>query len=225
MKGLIIIPIQSDLLEAYNELLANQAITNKKLALYSQWTRFDPRLAEIMTSYLSQNWLRFSAVELHKQILKQPWPQALSVLLDFAESKLRNTRSRKDFSFFSLWKKTVTYRIPPAHGEQYYIGVESFAGKRMQKMAGESLPEFTRRGYLAKDAPINKNIEYPKIPRGPKERQKWIKETLKKQNKISVTQYLSSLNFTISRRQAERDLADSGLQPKGFTRSRFYLKK
>src|SRR5262245_10218933 len=80
MKGLSSVPSLKSLQFAYDKLLKN-SFSAKDLALWTQWSRLDPRLAEILVSNFSKNWKKISPIELNIEILKQPWSAALGVLL------------------------------------------------------------------------------------------------------------------------------------------------
>ena len=94
MKGLLDIPNESSLTGAYSRLQAALMAKKKdrasrikcsELAVWSQWTRFDARLGEILIDYLSRNWKRINGVNLNNQISKQPWPAILGVILEHVQ--------------------------------------------------------------------------------------------------------------------------------------------
>ncbi len=72
--GLERIPSQGDLERAYADLGDDPA--PDALARYAQWSRFDPRLAEIWVATLLREWKRVHPIELREALLKQPWPAA-----------------------------------------------------------------------------------------------------------------------------------------------------
>lgn len=223
MKGLTKIPSRKDLLKAYNLLQASgKSVPN--IVLLSQWARFDPRLAEILVEWIANNWTRMNAVRLHYRLKGSPWPEAMGPILIFAGMVVRKTQPHRRIALFRLWQATIMYRIQPAQEEQFYIGIEVFAGKRMRRLPLESNPEFAKWGYLAFDAPINKFLQDKNGFENPQnQRQKILAELIASQPEVSVTDYIEKLNHSISRRQAERDLAAcSQLRAVGYTRGRIY---
>ena len=57
MKGLKQIPSVRQLSFAYSFLQqTREKISDRKLILYSQWARLDPRLGEILVQYMSHFW-------------------------------------------------------------------------------------------------------------------------------------------------------------------------
>src|SRR4030081_1425871 len=89
MKGLIHIPSLPDLKRAYDELqFKGEVQYENHFAIYSQWTRFDPRLAEIWVKAILSAWKRLNPVGLNRSLKDQPWPNAAGVLLQFAASAI-----------------------------------------------------------------------------------------------------------------------------------------
>ena len=83
MKGLEQIPQVSDIERAYQNLKTTQSvITIANLALWSQWTRLDPRLGELWIGWVGWKWEETSPLELSSELKKQPWPAAMWVLLE-----------------------------------------------------------------------------------------------------------------------------------------------
>jgi hypothetical protein len=74
MKGLSAIPSEADLLDAYNFLQNPNAQTaslpEARLVLWFQWTRFDPRLGEILCIFLLNHWRSLDPLKLNSEHAK-----------------------------------------------------------------------------------------------------------------------------------------------------------
>ena len=83
MKGLTKIPNQKKLLQAYKALqFSPHSVRIKDLVHWSQWSRLDPRLGEILVEYIAKFWNEHNPVTLNQQLKKQVWPAAFGVLLE-----------------------------------------------------------------------------------------------------------------------------------------------
>lgn len=227
MKGLYKIPGLVDLQRAYNALAEGRKIKPRTLVLYSLWSRFDPRLAEVLTNHFAKFWESTSPVEINFFLTKSCWPQVLPALLEFTEILVSQTAQRKKLRLFRIWKKTACFQVRRASLQQLYIGVEKFDGHRVQKISAHPLPQFEKWGFLATDAPLHQGAMTKKqmaIDRTA--RLEVLKKLMLQESKITVSLYLEQLRHSVSRRQAERDLKGMpGLKSKGFTRSKYYISK
>jgi hypothetical protein len=120
MKGLKNFPSKNDFQGAYDRLQSGARLTSREFTRFALWSRLDPRLAEIVTQALARDWNYLSPVMLHHYTRKSPWPQALPALLEFSRILIQSSATKKDLGLFSLWQKTVIYRIPPARNQQFY---------------------------------------------------------------------------------------------------------
>ncbi len=187
MKGLSEIPCQKKLLQAYKALQfsirsrygqpmkfykhklkkkndgqnyqsSSHLVETKKLALWSQWVRLDPRLGEIMIQYLFQVWPSTHPALLNKELKKQVWPSAFGVLIEhlpyYYSKKLKS--KKWDKAFFQEWSECVMSDITPAPNEQFFIGLYKAGGKKMREECLYSLKLYRKWGYFAKDLLINK---------------------------------------------------------------------
>ena len=223
MKGLVLLPQLSDLERAYTALLHDSPAppSEQELALYTQWSRFDARLAEICVDYFVKNWPKLNPVQLRTSMLSQPWPAALGVLLEFAKHAVRTA----DSVVFQQWKKTALADISPAPWEQFFVAQRPIASVGMLEDARFSLKEYRDWGYFGREVLFNK----PEIATHPthsferETRLEILKDLSEKHPRITTEMYLDALHYSISRRQAERDLrAAPGLRPHGSTKGRYY---
>lgn len=225
MQGLNSIPSNAELEKAYLDLrvrIVPAAREAKLLALYAQWTRFDPRLSEILIFYVTQYWKDISPVKLNEEIHHQPWPAALGVALEMARELTVSD------PLFDRWKACALAGVQAASNEQFFIGLRAIGGRQMQLDARFSLKPYRRWGYLGREILLNKAMSRGRLQKTliPIElRRAAIKELMKERNRISVKDYKAYLGGMISDRQAERDLREAVfLRPIGRTRSRIYIK-
>lgn len=231
--GLPNIPERLELERAYSILLHRYPASAKEteLALFSQWSRFDPRLAEIWVSFLVQEWERLNPIELRKAVLQQPWPAAAAVLLEFAGKKVPHNMS----SLFHSWSRIVTENIPKGNCEQFFIGLRRLGGQAMQDDARFAFSEYRKWGYLGREILINKGGRVPAAgtTRAPpthtilaETRREILKDMLTTSSRVTTDLYWEAIGRCLSRRQAERDLRNSSLLKKcGNTRARYFLKR
>ncbi len=218
MKGLKYIPQKKLLEEAYQILLHSNNANEQDLALYSQWARFDARLAEILVKYIYENWTQINSVTLNIEIRKQPWPAAIAVLLEFVTHKVVQNKS-----LWNCWKKTAVNQIQKAEFEQFFIGWTKIAGQTMLENAQTPMREYLKWGYLSREILFNK-AQNKTHTFTAAVRKNILIEMLKLHKKITVNDYLSKLNFAITKRTAERDLAQlKGIKKIGVTKGAFYI--
>ncbi len=224
MKGLICWPSLKNLESAYLKLQFENKISVNEIALYSQWIRVDPRLAEILTNYISRNWKSILPTTLNLEIKKQPWPAALGVVTEQVEkfSDLGLT----DRLLFKNWSQCVMTSVVPAANEQFFIGLRSFAGHQMKSDVSQSGKSFAKWGYFGREVFKNKGAKPRRTEAPQRVRTEILKALIKEKKEFSVNDYIKKLGNLVSRRQAERDLAESPfIRKSGFTRGRVYRRK
>ena len=205
VKGLDRVPQNEDLMNAYNRLQSTNDISAEAIGLWSQWSRFDPRLAELLLTYLKKNWQKISPVELNYFLKLQAWPTAIGVLCEHLKN---NFEKDSNYSLYLKWMSCVMDQIAPAPFEQFFIGQRSFAGIEMRKDAQLAISFYRRWGYLGRDLLWNKAEVKPfQTLLGKSSRVAILHRYLKTNNRITVNLYCELCSFFISRRQAERDLS------------------
>ncbi|MCY4512311.1 MAG: hypothetical protein OXB86_01320 [Bdellovibrionales bacterium] len=226
MKGLKKIPNQRQLSRAYKALqFVHQLIPTKNLVFWSQWTRLDPRLGEILIAYLAKFWQKHNPVEINYQLKQQVWPAVFGALLEqvpfYYSQHLKNKKWNK--KIYLQWVKCVMTDISPANDELFFIGLYKPSGKLMQEECLHSIKPYRQWGYFSKELLINKVKPVKKTLISAPQRKTIIDELLKSQKIITVQDYLEKINFQIHRRQAQRDLKNHNkLQAYGHTKNKYY---
>lgn len=198
------------------------------LALWSQWSRFDPRLAELWVKWISQHWNDTAPARLNESLRAQPWPAAAGVLLE--ETLFTGQICRKERKFFRAWMGFAMVGIPPANGEAFFIGQRGFARNLTRLDATRAEKSYRRWGYVGRERLINASTLCmepalsPRVTRMPRETRRLVLENLcQERDSFRVEDYLRALDGRVSRRMAEMDLrACARLKPRGETRGRIY---
>lgn len=222
MMGLESIPTLKNLSRAYQKLQsAPQKVLSKEWVLWSQWARFDARLAEQLVLGMFNHWKKISAIELNARLRESPWPAAFGVILDHAI--LGFAKGDSNQKIFKAWAALVMSGIVKANFEQFFIGTTGFGSLGMRQRSSSPTKPYLVWGYLGNDFLWNKQKPTKTIT------SKWarlnmLNELTKKQKRISVQDYRNMLGGTIGLRQAERDLAKyPRLKAVGNTRGRYYV--
>ncbi|MEO7163938.1 MAG: hypothetical protein ABI041_13545 [Bdellovibrionia bacterium] len=232
--GLLQLPNILNLSHAYDQILRWETEVNETLpdytafALYCQWSRFDSRLGEICTGFISRNWRKIHPLKIREAFLGQPWPTVLGVLLEFSGLLTKSNESPEDFKLYQMWKNTAIFGIPKANWEQYFIGKRRIAGRSMLDDARFSIQEYRKWGYLAREVLINKQrigaSGNKTFSYSSETRLQILKELVETLPRFNTETYWNAVGRNISRRQAERDLMNSPLiRSVGRTQGRFYL--
>lgn len=227
MKGLTRIPSHSELALAYADLqqLA-KSHSAADLALWSQWSRFDPRLAEQLTACFGRCWKEINPVRFREELALQPWPTAPGPLL---EQALEQWIAPNERSLFRRWMELALngFRkaVKPGSQGQFFVGQRALAGKLMLEDAASPLRGYLRWGFLGRELLINKAratmTERTRLSKDARRRR--LDELIGERSRITVGDYRQALQEMVSPRQAELDLArHPRLVAMGNTRARFY---
>ncbi len=172
-------------------------------------------------------WTKIPAVDLNLKARKSIWPAALASLIEITlENLSRGNAKNEDLRMFLLWKRAATYRITKSDGQQFYIGIYGFGGKRMSTVAEKTPRAFSQWGFLAHDLPLRSVSSKTEAPRTKLNRREALQQLIDQRETFSVEDYLHRLNESVTRRQAQRDLLEcKQLKKIGQTRARLYKPK
>jgi hypothetical protein len=224
MKVDLRIPQLNDLVVAYNILQSGNVVSISDLVQYSMWTRFDPRLGEILIRHLQRCWSKMNPLEVHKVLKDAPMPLCWGILCDHVLFLLPKGTQLG----FKNWRNCCLSDFKKSSSENYFLGLYSFAGKKQRNEAFDSLPLYKKWGYLSCELMLpNQDSSQPKrhltlIPKG--ERIRKLKKILNSKKEITVHDYLEIFPGKLSRRVAEMDLKLYAIK-NGNTRSAIYRKK
>ena len=230
MRGLIHIPSIDELEKAYGILQSKAAVAEVDYALYSQWTRFDPRLGEIWIARFARDWRNLRPAILRDALLELPWPSAFGVLIE--QTLAYGNLSLPEKKILRSISRAVLASIPTALFEAFFIGLAPFASRSMREDAENPIASYSKWGYFGRDVMINKASqklsagEFHRTEIDADRRELILKTLLQEKNRITINDYLEALEWKVSRRVAQKDLKISPvLKARGKTRARFYIRK
>lgn len=206
MRGPLSVPTPNALLKAYN-LVQSSSLTVKLIREFTEFARFDPRFAEMMTKKIAEDWESLDPYLVNRQLSASPWGSAFGVLLENAESLILKPKKKA----FRVWKKMVMMQIPPAAGEQFWVGSYPFAGPSARRVPHQSLTPYLKWGYYGEDWLINKATSKvanrTMIPKS--RRYEILKQLASNQSFFRLHEYLEALGHLVHRRTAEMDLQNA----------------
>lgn len=198
-------PSQQALLESYNLIQSKKMTVHRFMEIF-EWSRFDPRLAELLVQSLKENWPNWNPLEINKLLKLSLSPAVLKVLAAHVLLLLKG-QERK---VFTSWIDCCFYQVEKNKDwSVFYIGQFGFGSHLLKEEVFESIPLFTKWGYYAKTPIIDFTIDSRKpqktlIPKSV--RLKKLKHLFKQKKKIRVHDYIIFLENKISRRTAELDI-------------------
>lgn len=218
-----IIPGLTELTRAYNALYLNKPQpTSKDIIKYGLWSRFDPRLGEVLVSFLREHWMTYNPIQLREVNLKTNKPQVFLVILEHVEHDHVGNQN-----IFKHFKGIIEEGMGEAPYQSYTIGIYSPGGRTLFEQARRPHPFFKKWGFYESDPFYNK-AEGKKIGTllDRETRKNILRALLREQSSITVNDYLAACRFAVDRRQAERDLKTFfKLKKTGNTRSRRYARR
>jgi hypothetical protein len=219
MKGLAALPALEQLAAAYNDLQSRKtALPLADLALWSQWARLDPRLAQMLVQHLARFWRQFAWGEMLMHLQTQPWPRALLVLLRFAQLAV----AAGDRSHLKAIINIVDMSTPGISQQLFFIPLQRPPTVVIEEEVQFRTEPYVRSGYLGSQSLLS-NTRWPSgtTALAKSARQQILTNLLAAGRPITVTEYRQACRNLVARRQAQRDLAQMA-QGKGFTRNRYY---
>lgn len=171
------------------------------LVLAAQASRQEPRLLWALVELLARHYDRFNPLVLRRALAGARWPAALGVAFEFARLVARSAELDDVAAF-------VLTGVRPARGERFFLGTRTFAGALARRDAEESLAEYLRWGYVAREEPVAKELgssAHGTLARP--QRMNMLQRLGERSAEFTLGDYLEALRGRASRRQATRDLA------------------
>lgn len=222
------LPDRPQLREAYEILQwKTRSPSPSDLTTWAQWSRVDPRLAEILVRFMEHSFYGINPLLLWETNRASALPQALCLLIEFTRIRAKRNLKTAEFKTFEVWRKTVRNGIPPAPPQAFFIFDGMPRPARAIDEAQRSLRPYRRWGFFG-STPIGveKLKPNPSTLLGKRERSSVLETLIELGSSITVSDYIRACEGRIHRRTAERDLKmHPRLQAKGFTRSRIYKKR
>lgn len=224
MKGLKKIPPVGKIHAAVNRLQADlvrdlPTHAPSRIALLTQWSRFDGRLAEVLAQYILRFFKKVNWPEVWSDLQLAPWPQVLEVLLRFCEAALKD-RDR-EFLQGLIWTQRKIF--PATSGGLFFIPLQRQPFVTTDAEITWSLWPYRAAGFIG-SLPLIKPAKGASATTflNPTQRLRLLEKLQTTDGSFRVEDYIVLCRGLVSRRQAQRDLAAAHLKTKGFTRRKKY---
>ncbi|MBX7148022.1 hypothetical protein K1X76_02965 [bacterium] len=170
------------------------------LALAADWSRYDARLFGILVDYCYDHWKNINPLLLRQNMQQMQTPQTLLVIFNFIYSSHPNTELEYYYNYLTKGYKPLSTQL-------YFMNLYGAGTPLMEKAATESLKEYLDWGFLAREKPIlygknRETIGHWAI----NQRENILKRILKEKKTITLSEYLTALDHSLSRQQALIDL-------------------
>ena len=217
------IPTESDLARLYFELgqIGARSVGEKKkwnirltdaesfLALACDWSRFDPRLLEILVEYGLNHWQKIRPQLLREKMKAMETVQTVGVVASFIKS------ARPDDKELQAFWGYVTFDLNPVASQFYFRDLYAPGGNLARRAASETLAELKEWGFLARERIIVDSATKKTVGTwDQKSRLNILKRLFSKQHHLQISDYLEELHHSISRQQALNDLKSLGAKQK-----------
>lgn len=227
MKGLLGIPNTRQILEVVNRLQsdlreAKISTSTKDFANDLQICRFDPRLAEILVTYVKAFYREIPWVRLWQDLAQKPWPQTLGVVLEFA----RISSSSEDRPWLALLLDAQRSIFPPKNHGLFFIPTQRLPPTLAKEEVEWCLSPYLQAGFVGSQNLVPKNHLFCQVTLIGAWKRLTVLQALRQRSQkgngpLTVDGYIRACRGLISRRQAQRDLA-SHAKGRGFTRNKRY---
>ncbi|MDO8644269.1 MAG: hypothetical protein Q7S00_04795 [bacterium] len=230
-------PATSDLSHLYYELgrLGAPAVGRKKkgvatggspeelVILASDWSRWDPRLLQIIVTFGWSHWKEWNPYLLRQARQEMKTPQTVGVVSSFILAVAGDHQPQPDRELTSFWNY-VTADLKPVSPQYYFFDLYLPGDHLGERAARESLGEFKRWGFLGRDRiVVNTATKTGAGSWDQPSRLNILKRLLTGRRKIQISEYLEELHHSISRQQALLDLKNLPARSKGEGRSAYWV--
>ena len=175
--------------------------SERMIALAAEMSRYDPRLFGILVEYFLKHWQKLIPQKIRKYYPQMETPQTMAVIAEFVKSATDDAETLYCMDYLQRGLKPVKPQL-------YYRGIYSPGGKLSQRAVEESLAQYKKWGFLAREAPT---IDvYRKKTVGHLDRDSRLnilRRLFAEQKRLKLADYLRALNGNISRQQALKDIS------------------
>lgn len=190
--------------------------------LAARWSRYDPRLLEVLIDYAKREWSNWNPYNLRKILLNNPDPQTFLVVLNFIK-----TDAPQDLEL-AHYCDYVSDGFAVISSQLYFYGLADLGSRLMFKSAEEPVQEFLDWGFLSRMRPVvhedgkRREIGHWSLSA----RKNRLDHIVREQKRVTISGYLKALDHCISRPQALLDLkAHPHLKKRGAGRGAFWVMK
>ena len=187
------------------------------IAIYSQWSRLEPRVAQTLVSYLIVHWPSLALGMMLKELNQQPWPRSILVLLRFVQLVVC------DLGLDQLILAMDRALVDQPH-QLYFIPLQFPYRVTLAHEVEYRTRPYTLSGFIGSQSLLT-HTRYPENQTYLSEvqRHRILERLILNKTDFTVKSYQTACAGLVSLRQAQRDLKIAqGIVTKGFTRSRRY---
>ena len=185
--------------------------------LGSDWSRFDPRLLQILVTFGISHWSTLLPQQMRQGIQSMRTPQTLGVVTAFIKSTLPQ---QKEIHLFCNYLTEGLRPVPPQY---YFFNLFLPGSYSAEKTTKESLSEFKTWGFLGRDRVVIDNITKKAVGTWDSiSRANILKRLLRSRKEIQISDYLEEIHHSISRQQAIIDFKSIGALQNGKGRGTFW---
>lgn len=186
--------------------------------LGADWSRFDPRLLEILVQFGITHSENLNPQHLRFLMKKMEMPQTVGVISSFIQT------AKSEDTELNLFWDYVTKDLKPVEHQFYFRDLYSPAGRLGERSARESLQEFKKWGFLGRERlRIDPATGTTVGSMDSASRQNVLKRLFAEQKEIQISDYLKAIGHSISRQQALLDLKLANATPKGKGRCAYWI--
>src|SRR3989338_849893 len=170
-------------------------------ALAADWSRWDPRLLEILVYYGMHHWRDLKPQRLRDLMREMETPQTVGVIATFIGI------ARPDDTESMLFWSYVTKGLVPVSPQFYFYNLHLPGSRLAERTARESLSEFKQWGFLGRERGLIDSAT--KTAAGTwdaSSRMNVLRLLFEQKASIQFSDYLEALAGTLSRQQALLDL-------------------
>jgi hypothetical protein len=190
------------------------------LVLAAEMMRYDARLLDVLVQWLCADYRRFNPLRVRQEMRKMRWPQSLLVALEFA--KLAS--SDQELHLFADYLSQGWSRIDPA--ERFFLETERPGTRRAARSLGRNLAPYARWGFLGQDRPVVDPVSKRTVGRyDSSTRRRILNDLLERNGELTMADYLSALDYSITRQQARKDFQTHDLRASGHGPGAVWRKK
>ena len=187
-------------------------------ALGCDWSRFDPRLLEVLVDFGLHHWKELHPQKLREKMREMETPQTVGVVASFIQ-----TTSPQDKEMGVFWDY-VLFNLKPLSPQFYFRDLYTPGSTLANRAASESLTEFKEWGFLSRerivvDPSTKKTVGTWDQPA----RFNILRRLFTQKKHLQISDYLEELHHTISRQQALLDLKSLGAQQKEKGRIAYWI--
>lgn len=132
------------------------SVSEKNLVHYTQLSRLDARLAEVVTEHIRDFWWKYDPVSINRRIKAQTSPAAIRPMIAQILGLCEGDKLVK--TAFGKWAAAVLAGVSKAHPQLYFVPSLRPRSKSFDREVSEARAEFVESGFYSRALLFNKGI-------------------------------------------------------------------